>query len=198
MKKHEKSPSAVFKSGGVVIFPTDTVYGIGCKFDNIEGIERIYKIKGTPKIQNFPVLVSNISQVEKIADINNVARQLMEKHWPGGLTIILPVRHDADPSLSLRAKRSNLYSKESSYKIGFRMPNLASLQKIINDVGPIIGTSANIHGKKAPTSQEELDPKLISLADYVIRGECKKGIESTVVDTTVEPPKILRQGTVKL
>lgn len=182
MNKHEKSPSQVFNNGGVVVFPTDTVYGIGCKFDNQLGINRIYKIKGTPKIQNFPVLVSNISQVEKIANINNVARQLMEKHWPGGLTIILSLCHP----------------ESSPTKIGFRMPAFDSLRKIIDDVGPIIGTSANFHGKKAPPTFAELDPKLVGLVDYVQKGECKKGIESTVVDTTVDPPKILRQGAVHL
>lgn len=179
MKTHEKSPSAVFKNGGVVVFPTDTVYGIGCKFDSGASINRIYKIKGTPKIQHFPILVSNITQVEKIADINKAARKLMEKHWPGGLTIVLKTK----------------YRKE---KVGFRMPDFDSLRKIIDDVGPIIGTSANFHGQNSPTSFEELDSKLISMVDYIVKGECKKGIESTVIDTTADPPKILRQGAVHL
>ena len=175
----DKSKLATFKKGGVVIFPTDTVYGIGCRYDSQKAIDKIHRIKGTPKTQHFPILVGNSMQVEKIAQINESAKNLMKKHWPGGLTIILR-------------------SKNGKEKIAFRMPDLDSLRNIIEEVGPIIGTSANFHTQPAPRSDEELDPKLVSLADYVIKGECIGGRESTVVDTTVYPPKILRQGAIQL
>ena len=122
----DKSKLAIFKKGWVVIFPTDTVYGIGCRYDSQKAIDKIHRIKGTPKTQHFPILVGNSMQVEKIAQINNVATKLIKR------------------------------------------------------------------------SDEELDPKLVSLADYVIKGECIGGRESTVVDTTVYPPKILRQGAIQL
>lgn len=166
------------KSGGVVIFPTDTVYGIGCVFDNEIAVERIYKIKGTKKSQPFPILVSNINQVTEIAEMSDYARELIDKHWPGGLTIILPA---------------------GSKKIGFRMPNSDIVRSIIEKVGkPIVGTSANFHGQPAPKSYEELDPNFTKLADFVLAGECKLSQESTVVDVTVSPPIILRQGAVRL
>ena len=186
---------SILKSGGVVIFPTDTVYGIGCLFDNPEAVDRIYNIKNRPKNQPFPILVSSIEQVEKLAIISQQAKKLMSKYWPGGLTIILtplPI-----PRLSTYSK-PGLEQLGKSGKIGFRMPDSKLLQNTISQVGPIIGTSANFHGQKTPTSLEELDPELIKLVDYVVKGECKKGMESTVVDITSGRIKILRQGAIKL
>ena len=188
MKGPEELSSAaeVLKSGGVVIFPTDTVYGIGCRCDDEKAVSRIYKIKGRPKDQPFPHLVSNIEQVKKIADITPLAQELINRYWPGGLTIILPVRH---PELV----------SGPSQKIGFRMPDHKETLSMIDAVGvPIVGTSANFHGEPSPKSYEELDPKLQDLVDFVVKGECKNGIESTVIDTTVDPPKIIRQGAVKI
>src|SRR4030042_6849749 len=83
----------IFHSGGVVIFPTDTIYGIGCRYDNKKAIDRIYKIKKTPRNQPYPILVSSLNQVKKFAKITNPAQKLIEKYWPGALTIILHTRH---------------------------------------------------------------------------------------------------------
>src|SRR3990167_9933994 len=80
---------AILKKGGIVIFPTDTVYGIGCRFDDKEVISRLYKIKKTPDGQQFPILVSNLNQVEKLAVINKTGEELIKKYWQGALTIIL-------------------------------------------------------------------------------------------------------------
>ncbi len=187
MKKQEESKlleikkaAAVLKSGGVVIFPTDTVYGIGCRIDNQKAVNRIYKIKSRSNSQPFPVLVSSIKQVESIATLNESARRLIEKYWPGGLTIILN-------------------SKEGNQKIGFRMPRSSMVSLLIDLVGkPIIGTSANFHGQPPAASFEKLDPKLIKLADFVIKGKSGGGVESTVVDATVDPIKILRKGAIAL
>lgn len=177
---------AVLKNGGIVIFPTDTVYGIGCRFDIQAAVNRIYQIKGTAKSQPFPILVSSIKQVERIANINPQAKELMSKFWPGGLTIILSPRH---PELV----------SGSHQKVGFRMPDSSLVRSLIEGVGvPVIGTSANFHGSNVPKSFKELDSGLIKLADFVVEGKCKQGIESTVVDATINPPKILRQGAVKL
>lgn len=170
----------IIKKGGVVVFPTDTVYGIGANFADQQALEKIYKIKGTEKKQQFPVLVKSISQAQEIVDLGKTAQDLAEKYWPGGLTIIAQ-------------------SKSTKGKIGVRQPNHVvpvSIIKMANT--PIIGTSANFHGQKTPTNMGDLDPKFTKLVDYVVLGECKNAIESTVVDTTVDPPKILRQGAVKL
>lgn len=178
--KDIEAAAAILRLGGVVIFPTDTVYGIGVRFDRPKSIERIYQIKGTPKSQHFPILVSDVGQVKKIARITNAAAKLIDKYWPGALTIILASRHRIS-------------------KIGFRMPNSDLVISLIEKVGlPIIGTSANFHGKRTSNTFKWLDPKFTKLSDYVLKGECKTGIESTVVDATYDPPKILRQGAVSL
>lgn len=170
----------IIKNEGVVIFPTDTVYGIGAKFDDKDAVDKIYKIKGTKKQQKFPILVSSPSQLEEMAIVNNTAKKLIKKFWPGGLTIILK-------------------NKNKTGKTGFRQPDHIVPISIINSAGvPIVGTSANFHGKKTPINMGELDADFAKLADFVVLGECKNQRESTVVDTTVDPPKILRQGTVEI
>ncbi len=189
---------SILKSGGVVIFPTDTVYGIGCRFDDKKAVDRIYQIKGTSQNQPFPILVSDIKQVAKLAKISKVAKSLMDKHWPGALTIILPIKPDLSTYHKPGLKQLHKPGL-NQYKIGFRMPNSALVRLIIDKVGkPIIGTSANFHGHPTPKSYEELDPDFIKLVDYVIKGKCKGGVESTVADATVNPPKILRLGAVRI
>ena len=175
-----KEAIAVLKKGGIVIFPTDTVYGIGCRFDDKEVISRLYKIKKTPTGQPFPILVTKLSQVEDLASINKTAEELIKKLWPGALTIILQ-------------------SKKNKEKIGFRMPDSSLVRSIISGVGvPVIGTSANFHGFQAPKSYKELDSDFIKLSDFVLKGECQLGMESTVVDATGDVPKVLRQGVITL
>jgi len=187
MNKSEKLKSRqidkaaeILKSGGVVIFPTDTVYGIGTIYDNVHAVNKIYRIKQTPKTQKFPILIADINQIKDLVIINDVAKSLIKKYWPGALTILV-----------------NLKNKD--VKIGIRMPNSQIVNSLIAKVGkPIIGTSANIHGQKTPTALNELDPKIIKMADFTIEEEYGEKIESTVVDTTVSPPKILRQGAIKV
>ena len=170
----------ILKRGGIVVFPTDTVYGIGCRWDFPKSVERIYQIKNTPKTQPFPILVATGSQAKEIAKINETAQKLMDKYWPGTLTIILNI-------------------KGSDQKIGVRLPDSNVTRALIEQVGvPIIGTSANIHGRGAVRTSKELDPNLIKQVDYVLEGKCEGGVESTVVDASVDPPKILRQGAVYL
>ena len=182
-----KKAVEILRKGGVVIFPTDTVYGIGCRFDNQKAIERLYQIKGTPQNQPFPILVSKIDQVKSLAIITKIGQRLISKYWPGALTIILPSRH------------SSAASQNDTSKVGFRMPDSDFIRFLIDEVGvPIVGTSANIHGQKAVKSFKDLDPKIIKLADFTIKGKCQKGIESTVVDTTFDPPKIIRKGAIIL
>lgn len=206
MKKQEESKlleikkaAEVLKSGGVVIFPTDTVYGIGSIYDDQNALDRIYKIKSRPENQPFPILVSMVRQVEDLATITPSARKLIKKYWPGGLTIILPSVIPAKAGTHPNHLPVIASETKQSPKIGFRMPRSSLITLLIDLVGvPIIGTSANFHGRPPAASFEKLDPQLIKLADFVIKGTCRNGVESTVVDATVDPPKILRQGAVKI
>lgn len=167
----------IITEGGVVVFPTDTVYGIGCRFDDTKAIERIKKIKKSK--QNFPLLVSNFADVNKIAYLNNQAQILAEKYWPGALTLVIKSKNGGT--------------------IGVRMPNSKTVISLIKkSKSPIIGSSANFHGKKSPASFSDLDPKLVGLVDFVLKSDSKNKGESTVIDTTVIPYKILRQGVLKI
>lgn len=184
MKKAEKSKlkdikiaAEIVKNGGLIIFPTDTVYGIGCRTDDEKAINRIRKIKKTPRGQMYPLLISNVNQAEQLATITPEAKKLMKKYWPGQLTIIL--------------------KSKSGQKIGLRLPNSFITRELINTSNtPIIGTSANFHNHKTPTSYKELDKKFAPGADFILKGNCQKKAESTVIDLTVDPPIILRQGAV--
>lgn len=169
----------VLKGGGIVIFPTDTVYAIGAIWNNKMANERLYGIKGTPKTQPFPILVESLSQVEKIATVTPLAENLIKKYWPGALTIVLKERI-------------------GSKKIGFRMPNHDLAKELITQVGaPIIGTSANFHGIQAPESFSKIDPMLLKMVDYYLMGECVLKKESTVVDASGSQLEILREGAIK-
>ena len=168
---------AILKNGGVVIFPTDTVYGIGCRWNDNTAIARIRNIKSSK--QNFPVLISNVRQAHEIGKITPIAQHFIDDYWPGGLTILVN-------------------SQTNNEKIGIRMPASETVKYLIDNLHfPIIGTSANFHGKKSPSMSSEIEPRLKNLVDFTIEGECEKGQESTVIDTTISPIKILRQGVVK-
>ncbi len=181
MRKKEGSKSkdidkaiTILKRGGVVIFPTDTVYGIGCIWNNLLAKTRIKKIKASR--QNFPILISDLSPLHQIAKVTGPAQQLINKHWPGALTVLLKSKHDLK-------------------KIGIRMPKSAIAKALIVGAGaPLIGTSANFHTKEAPRTYEDLDENFKRLADFTVKGDCELKEESTVIDATTIPFKIVRYG----
>lgn len=178
--KDIKKAAQIIKNGGVIVFPTDTVYGIGCSWETPDAVSRIYQIKKRPLGLSFPILINHIDQLKKVAIITPLAQKLIDRYWPGGLTIVLNLR-------------------KSKFKVGFRIPNSTVVQELISLAKvPIIGTSANFHGKSPVKSSKDLDPQLLKLIDFVIEGECKGGMESTVVDATDSKPQILRQGAINL
>lgn len=180
----------ILKTGGIVIFPTDTAFGIGCRIDNAEVVNRLFNIRKRPDHKASPVLVSSIEMVAQWVDeVPQHAHKLMQKHWPGGLTIVLKSSTDKVPSLV----------KGGTDTLGVRMPNHKEMLEIVAEVGvPILASSANFAGAKTPFSYEEIDPKLVKLADFVLSGECSVKEPSTVIDATVTPVKMLREGAVKL
>ena len=122
-----------------------------------------------------------------MAIITKIGQQLINKYWPGAITIILPSRH------------SSAAPQNNTIKVGFRMPDSNLIRFLIEKIGvSIIGTSANFYGQKPAKSFKNLDSQILELADLVIKGKCRRGIESTVVDATSDPPKILRQGAVDI
>jgi L-threonylcarbamoyladenylate synthase len=181
----------ILQEGGIIIFPTDTAFGIGCRIDNIDAVKRLFTIRKRPETQATPVLVSTVEMAEDyvLAIPEKVKKQLLQPYWPGALTIVLPCNMEKVPEL-VRGKGNNL---------GVRMPNHEVAVGLIDGVGvPLLGPSANFHGRKTPFIVDELDKELIKLVDFVVPGECSVKQASTVVDCSVEPWKILRQGAVKI
>ncbi len=191
MEKDIQKAVEILKNGGIAIFPTDTAFGIGCRIDDEKAVERLFKIRKRPLTQATPVLVDSIKiasdYVESIPD--TVKKQLIDKYWPGALTIILSCKIDKVPEL-VRGGGST---------IGVRMPNHPIALKLVKKVGvPILGPSANFHGEKTPYRFEDLNPELIKLVDYVVPGECSVGNVSTIIDCSVKPWKIVREGAVSI
>lgn len=191
MDKEIKTAIEIFKNGGIVIFPTDTAIGIGCRIDNPNAVERLFKIRRRPKTKAAPVLFSSIDMVrEYIKEIPQDVEKLMKKYWPGALTIILCCNKLTVPSLV----------RGGGETLGVRIPNNKIIKTIIAKVGaPILGPSANFSGGKTPYSLKELDKKLVNLVDFVVSGETSgEEMASTVIDCTVEPWKIVREGATKI
>jgi L-threonylcarbamoyladenylate synthase len=176
----------ILKSGGIVAFPTDTVYGLGGDALNTEVAERIYRVKQRPRSLPLPVLLADLTQVAAVVDsVPGIARFLMKRFWPGGLTLVLPKAASIPEIVSA-----------GSDKIAIRIPNHSVPLALIHGLGaPITGTSANISDKPSPLTAKEVEQQLGSDVDLIIdMGRCPGGLESTVVDVTGETPVILRQG----
>ena len=188
MKKELLKAVRILRKGGVVVFPTDTAYGIGCRIDNQKAIERLFKMRKRPKTQAVPVLVDSMKMAQKyLQPLSAEVKNLMKKYWPGGLTIVYPCQTKKVPSLIRGGGKT----------LGVRMPDHQIALGLIQKLGvPIVGTSANFHGGKTPCEFEDLNPNLLKKVDFVINGECPKGQASTVIDCSKGQWQVLRQGVV--
>lgn len=174
----EKAAEAL-KEGKLVAFPTDTVYGLGVNLSNKSAVERLYKIKSRPASKPLVMQVSSRESLEGLAaDMTKEARSAIERFWPGPLTIILKDKFGS--------------------KTAFRMPDNKIALGILDRCGFPLGVpSANISGDPAPGDSAGVMRGLDGLIDMIIDGgRVKLGTESTIVDFTASPPKILREGAV--
>lgn len=181
----------ILNQGGIIIFPTDTAFGIGCRIDNEKAIKKLFAIRKRPGFMAMPVLVGSLEMArEYVLEIpRDVKEKLIDKFWPGALTIVLQSRIEMVPELV----------RGHSTTIGVRMPDSKIILEIIKGVGvPILGPSANFHGCNTPYEYQNLDNKLIKLVDYVVKGECLVKKPSTVIDCSKTPWQILRQGALKV
>lgn len=173
------------KNGDLIIFPTDTVYGLGCQVLDLEGIENIYKLKKRPKSKPIPILVSDIVSLNPICEIDKRALKLMTKFWPGPLTLILKTK-----------KEFKKITGETT--IAVRIPDHYMAQQVIKEYGPLRVTSANISGNKPLNTLEDVKIAFGSKV-FKIYGEYtsdSSGVPSTIVDLTNKEIKILRQGNI--
>lgn len=175
----------IIKEGGLVAFPTETVYGLGADALNPEAVKKIFIAKGRP--QDNPLIIHVCSKDIRhlVSEVPDIAQKLIDKFWPGPLTVILK-KKDIVPDVTSASLSS----------IGIRMPKNEIALKLIKISGtPIAAPSANISGRPSPTDIQRCIQDLDGRVDYIIGGEkCRVGVESTIVDCTVYPPVVLRPG----
>lgn len=180
----------ILKQGGIVAFPTDTVYGLGAIYSDAQAVRKVFAAKGRPENKPLSLLVSSAEQVTQIAEnIPDCAYKLMDSFWPGALTLIF-------------RKKKDVYIPEEvtagADTIGFRMPDLELTRQIISLAdSPLAAPSANISGKRSASDAAEAIEDLNGRVDMIIDGgACRVGVSSTVLDMSSKEYKILREGTI--
>ena len=176
---------SILKRGGVVAFPTDTVYGLGVSIGIKQAVERVYRIKRRPNNRALPLILADLSQIDGVArSVPPLARLLAEKFWPGPLTLVL-FKSDSVPDIVTG----------NSGTVAVRIPAHPIPVALARGLGmPLIGTSANLSGQPSALTAEEARAQLGDRVDLIIDGECPGGKESTIVDLTGETPVIRREG----
>jgi L-threonylcarbamoyladenylate synthase len=176
------------RSGGLAVYPTETVYGLGCNPLDVEAVKRLMDVKGE-RNKPLPILASSIGDADKIAFISRNGRQLASKFWPGPLTMVFPKKPTLPDVVT--------FGLDS---VGLRIPdNDVALDLIRLSGGILVGSSANRTGEAPPREVQELSGELTTMVDVVLDGGVAvHGMPSTVADLTQEKPRILRDGPVSL
>ena len=182
----------IIKNGGIVAFPTDTVYALGASIDSEDAIRRIYEAKNRPLDNPINVLVARDLDMHMVIDItapnNKFLSRFIENFWPGPLTIIMPKIENRVSSLITAGGKS----------VGVRQPNNAIAQALIDaaDV-PLAAPSANISGHPSPTTAQHVIDDLNGKVDMILAGpDCDMGIESTIVDLSGDDVVVTRPGAI--
>jgi L-threonylcarbamoyladenylate synthase len=176
----------ILKSGGLVAFPTDTVYGLGAlAFDGV-AVESLYAVKGRPGEKAIPILLASAGDLQKVAgNVPAMALTLAAHFWPGPLTLVIP-KHPTLPE-----------AVSAAPTVGVRVPGHAAACALLQAAGPLAVTSANLSGQTNPKTAEEVLAQLGGRILLILDGgQTPGGVPSTVVDCTGVEPKILRLGPV--
>jgi L-threonylcarbamoyladenylate synthase len=178
----------ILKNGGLVAFPTDTVYGLGALAFDDNAIKSIYAAKDRPLEKAIPVLIADLDDLALIADsIPKSAQILAHQFWPGALTIALPKKDSLPASISATAT------------VAVRIPDNEDARALLRAAGPMAVTSANISGRASPTSAQEAYTQLSGRIPLILdSGKTRGGVPSTLVDCTKETIEVLREGPITL
>ena len=170
--------------GGLVAFPTDTVYGLGCLVNNLDAIDRLYQVKERSQSKAIAVLIAELADLQELTvEVPHLAASLAARFWPGALTLVFPKHPNLPENLSPLPT------------VGIRMPDHAFARSLMRLAGPLATTSANISGQNNPVTAEEVLAQLDGRIELVIDGgPASSGIPSTVVDCTTPQPRVLRIG----
>lgn len=179
----------ILRAGGLVAFPTDTVYGLGCLAFDQAAIESIYVAKDRPLEKAIPILIADVDDLDRVArDLPERARRLASRFWPGPLTLVLPKRVDLPAAVS------------ATDTVGVRIPDNDIARTLLRAAGPMAVTSANLSGRESPRTVSEVIAQLDGRIPLVVDGgETRGGLPSTVVDVSSgAEPVILREGPITL
>ena len=172
------------ESGGLIAYPTDTTYGIGCSIFNKKGIERIYQLKQREKKKPFSFICSSLSEVSRYARISNSAFKILKRHLPGPYTFILEATREVPDLLLTRQKT-----------VGIRIPDNRICIEIVQQLGnPVITTSANLSGEEPVGDPSLIDTAFGSQLDLVVDGGILTKEVSSVISITADLPEVLRVG----
>ena len=178
----------MLRKGGVIAFPTSTLYGLGADAKNPEAIQKIFAIKSRDPKQAILVLIKDNTWLETLVkSIPSGAQRLMDVFWPGGITLIFHAAGTVLPELT-----------GGSGKIGVRVPKHPVAAAVVSELdSPLTGTSANLSGQPGCANVIDLDAAVVAQLDGVLdAGPLKGGRGSTIIDVTKNPPRILREGTI--
>ena len=182
-KEGIEKASQIINQGGIVVFPTDTVYGIGCDPYNKDSVRKIYEIKSRKISKPFPVLVYSKDIAERIAFFDEFTKKIVERFWPGPLTVILKL---TDENLK--------ESLNVTDKIAIRVPNHKCTLELLKKCNFLVGTSANISGHSSFTNPDECFNNLRKYDIFVDGGIITSKSESTIIEIENEEIKIIREG----
>lgn len=178
----------VILEDGIVVFPTRAFYGLGANAFSFKAVEKVYQIKQRNHSQPILILIADLKELAPLVrDVPASAKELIERYWPGKVTLVFHASKTLPDNLT-----------GGTGKIGIRLVGHPVARELVRAVGrPITGTSANISGRPACATVNALDNEIAQQADFVLdSGHLAGDIGSTVIDVTVDPPKILRRGVV--
>ena len=179
---------AVVRQGGVIAFPTSTLYGMGADAGNPQAIRKIYAIKARSLHHPILILIGDKTWLPPLVkEIPKAATDLMEAFWPGGMTMVFRASDQVSPELM-----------SDTGKIGIRVPTHPVAAAIVSGLAsPLTGTSANLSGEAGCADIADLDARVAGQLDAVVdAGPLRGGRGSTIIDVTEDPPRILREGTI--
>lgn len=172
------------KNGGVIAYPTDTTYGIGCSIFSKKGLERIYQVKQRDKRKPFSFICPDLSEVSRYARLTNVAFKIMKRHLPGPYTFVLEASREVPDLLITRQKT-----------VGIRIPDNPICLALVQGLGvPIVTTSANLSGEEPVGDPQQIKRQFGHALDLVVDGDILTTDVSSVISLVGDQPELLREG----